>query len=102
MTPDRNEALAQQINRETLANPASPYYGECIGIVGGQAVVVAETLDEMARQLDELNPDRSDSAWIEAGRDYDEPVYIWSAVDAPNGLAVAKRSPDRAGQPTDA
>jgi hypothetical protein len=65
-----NRALGERINRETIDNPHSPYAGKFVGIVNEQVVVVADTLDEMARRLREIEPDPRKVFWIEASRDY--------------------------------
>ena len=50
---ESNQALAQQINEETLRNPDSPYANKFVGIANGQVVVVADTL---ARAAGEARP----------------------------------------------
>lgn len=77
---ERNRLVAERINAEALANPASPYAGKFIGVVCGRVAVVADSVDELGAELDRMGPAASDGYCIEAGRDYDEPEYIWSAV----------------------
>jgi hypothetical protein len=73
-----NYALAMKINEEARRNPQSPYANKWVGIVNGQVVAVADTLDEMSRRLDQIEPDPSKTFGVEASRDYDEVHYIWS------------------------
>jgi hypothetical protein len=75
---ERNRQLAEAINRETLANPNSPYAGKFVGIAHGQVVAVSDDFDQLMRALCEVEPDPENRFFIEAGRDYDEPQDIWS------------------------
>lgn len=75
---EQNRELALRINAEALANPESPYAGKFIGIVRGEVAVVADDLDELGRALDDMAAAPGETFCIEAGRDYDEPEYIWS------------------------
>jgi hypothetical protein len=75
---ERNRAVAESINAEALANPASPYAGKFIGVVGGAVAIVADSVDELGTALDRMGQAASDCFCIEAGRDYEEPEYIWS------------------------
>ncbi len=49
--------LGGQINQDARSNPNSPYAGRVVGILRGQVVVVADTLDEVAEALERLEPD---------------------------------------------
>jgi hypothetical protein len=73
-----NEELANRINEEALRNPQSLYANKFVGIANGQVVVVADTLDEMARRLEAIEPDPSKCFCVEASRDYSEVMEIWS------------------------
>jgi hypothetical protein len=73
----RNRELARQINEEALANPQSPYAGKFVGIANGQVVVVADTLEEMAERLEQIEPDPTKCFSVEASYDYNEVVEIW-------------------------
>jgi hypothetical protein len=75
----QNEAVARQINHETRANPDSPYAGKHVGIVRGQVVAVADTLDELIRLLERIEPEAERRFSVEASADYDTPDYIWRA-----------------------
>jgi hypothetical protein len=76
----RNCKLARQINEEALRNPQSPYAGKFVGFANGQVVVVADTLEEMAQQLEQIEPDPSKCFSVEASYDYNEVVEIWSLM----------------------
>jgi len=73
----QNEELARQINREARANPNSPYAGKWVGLLNGQVVVVADTLEEALTKLDEIEPDRFKGMVFDASADYDTPQEIW-------------------------
>ena len=72
-----NSDLARKINEEARRNPQSPYAGKFVGIANGQVVVIAYTLDEMARRLRQVEPDPAKTFSVEASRDYDTVVEIW-------------------------
>jgi hypothetical protein len=74
----RNRELARRINEEALRNPRSPYAGKFVGIANGQVVVVADSLEEMAQRLEQIEPDPAKCFSVEASRDYDEVVEIGS------------------------
>jgi hypothetical protein len=67
---DLNRELARQINAEALANPNSPYSGKFVGIANGQVVIVADTLDEVARKLRLTEHEPAKAFSFEASRDY--------------------------------
>jgi hypothetical protein len=72
-----NEELAWRINEEARRDPQSPYADKFVGIANGQVVVVADSLDELAQRLRQIEPDGSRTFIIEASRDYSEVEYIW-------------------------
>jgi hypothetical protein len=72
-----NERLARQINQDARTNPNSPYAGKFVGIAHGQVVVIADNLDDIARQLRQAEPDPAKTFCIEAGVDYDAVQEIW-------------------------
>lgn len=74
----RNAELADQINAEARRNPQSPYAGKFVGIANGQVVVVADNLNDMAERLREIEPDPAKCYGVEASRDYDTVVEMWS------------------------
>ena len=75
---EQNEELARQINEEALRDSQSPYANKFVGIANGQVVVVADDLDEMDRQLRQIEPDPTKCFGVEASRDYTEVHEIWS------------------------
>ncbi|HET6879852.1 MAG TPA: hypothetical protein VFI31_06845 [Pirellulales bacterium] len=74
---ERNRALAQRINEEARTNPRSPYAGKFVGLANGQAVVVADSLDDVVEGLEQIESDPRRTFCIEAGLDYDVPQSIW-------------------------
>ena len=73
-----NEELARKINEEARRNPQSPYANKFVGIANGQVVVAADVLDEMDRQLRQIEPDPTKCFGVEASRDYTGVHEIWS------------------------
>jgi len=73
-----NRELACRINAEARRDPQSPYANKFVGLANGQVVVVADDLDELALRLRQAEPDPRKTFWVEASRDYDEVVEIWS------------------------
>jgi hypothetical protein len=69
--------LGRQINRDARSNPNSPYAGKVVGILHGEVVIVAETLDEVAEVLERLEPDAQRRYFIDASADYDAQYKIW-------------------------
>ena len=69
--------LGRQINREARRNPNSLYAGKVIGILRGEVVIVADTLDEVAEVLEHLEPDAQRRYFIDASADYDAQYTIW-------------------------
>jgi len=74
---ERNRELASRINKETLADPASPYTGKFVGLANGQVAVVADDLDTVVRELQRLESDPQKTFCLEASLDYDRVQYIW-------------------------
>lgn len=72
-----NDALVEKINRETRADPQSPYAGKWVGVANGQVVAVADTLDDAVRELEKIEPDPARTRLIEASRDYSVVEYVW-------------------------
>ena len=73
----KNLEVAQRVNRETRNDPNSPYAGKHVGVLGGQVVAVADTLDEVSAQLDALGDVGHKGVIIEASADYAGPHMIW-------------------------
>ena len=74
---DLNRELAHRVNQEARSNPQSTYANKFVGIANGQVVAVADSLDEMTRQLRQAEPDPRKCFWVEASRDYNEVHEIW-------------------------
>ncbi len=74
----QNRELARQMNKEARHDPSSPYAGHFVGIANGKVVVIADDLDDMAKRLEQAEPDPAKCFSVEASRDYDEVVEIWS------------------------
>ena len=72
-----NRDLADKLVEEAKQNPQSPYIGKFVGIANGQIVAVADELDEVARRLDQVEPDSSKTFFVEVGQDYDKVYEIW-------------------------
>jgi len=66
-----NLELANKLAREGKNNPQAPYYGKFVGIANGKVVVVADSLDELARQLPLIEPDPARTAFVDVGYDPD-------------------------------
>ena len=75
----RDFSDARRINREARSDPHSPYAGKHVGVLDGQVVAVADTLDEVSAQLDALGDVRREGVIIEASADYEGPHMIWEA-----------------------
>ncbi len=75
-----NGELADKINAEARSNPQSPYANKFVGIVNGQVVVIANDLNQLIRELRQIEPDPSKTMCVEASRDYDEVHEFWSPV----------------------
>ena len=71
-----NCELAKRINRETLADPSSPYAGKFVGIANGEVVLVMDDLDTALSRLDEIEPNNRRGCLIEASRDYSKVEYV--------------------------
>ena len=75
-----NRDLARRINEEARQNPQSQYANKFVGIANGQVVVIADSLDEMSRQLRQIEPDVKKCFWIEASQDYEVVHEIWGPI----------------------
>jgi hypothetical protein len=76
----RNRELARRINDEARADPGSAYAGKFVGLANGQVVIVADSLDEVAQRLEQIESDPQRTFCIEAGLDYDAVQSIWRAT----------------------
>jgi hypothetical protein len=73
----RNRELAQLINAEARRDPRSAYAGKFVGLANGQVVVVADSLEDVAQRLRQVEPDPRRLFCIEAGLDYEAVQSIW-------------------------
>jgi hypothetical protein len=73
----RNEELARKISEEARSDPSSPYAGKFLGIVNGRVTVVADSWDELDRELARLGTNASETIGVEASRDPDAVEEIW-------------------------
>lgn len=73
----QNTEVAERINQEVKANPASPYAGKYVGIAGGRVVAVADSFEEGLRLLRGAEPDNTQTYLLEVGADYSKTEYIW-------------------------
>jgi hypothetical protein len=74
---EKARILSRQINHEARSNPHSPYAGKFVGILHGQVVVVADTLDEVAEILERLEEDPYRRYFVDASADYDSKHDVW-------------------------
>ena len=72
-----NTEVAERINQEAKANPASPYAGKFVGIANGKVVTVGDSFEEGLRLLRQAEPDNTRAYLLEVGADYSETEYIW-------------------------
>lgn len=72
-----NRDLADKLVEEAKQNPQSPYAGKKVGIANGQVVIVANTWREVARQLEQAEPDPAKTFCIDIGVDYKTVEMIW-------------------------
>ena len=77
---DLNRELARKINEEALNNPQSQYANKFVGIANGQVGVVADSLNDMARRLRQIEPDARKCFCVEASRDYSVVEEILGAI----------------------
>jgi hypothetical protein len=75
----RNYELAQQINADARNNPQSPYAGKFVGLANGQVITAADSLEEVVRRLQQVEPDSQRSFCLEAGLDSEAVEHIWGA-----------------------
>lgn len=74
---DVNREVARRINAEARSDPKSAFASKFVGIVNGQVAIVADDLDEVVRQLRQIEPDPRNCFFVEASRDYSEVHEIW-------------------------
>ena len=65
-----------RLNRETRANPASPYAGKYVVIANCEVVTVGDSLDEITDNLEALGADPREAFYVQASANYNEPIWI--------------------------
>jgi hypothetical protein len=76
----QNRALAERINLEARSNPRSDYVGKFVGLANGQVVIVADSLEEVAQRLHQVEPNPQRAFCLEAGLDYEAVQSIWEVT----------------------
>ncbi len=73
MTPEqrKNWEAALRINRETRANPDSPYTGQYLAVMDEKVVAQGKDLDELTIKTRAMGLDLKRMIYIEASIDYD-------------------------------
>ena len=67
----------QSVIEEAKRNLQSWPLGKFVGIANGKVVVVSDDLDEIVRQLEQAEPDPTNTYFVEPGRDYSKVYEIW-------------------------
>ena len=75
-----NRDLADKLYEEARRDLQSPYVGKKVGIANGQVVVVADTWREIARALENAEPDPSRTFCVDMAADYDTVQEIWEIL----------------------
>ena len=73
---ERNRELADNIMEEAKRTPQA-YPRKFVGIANGQIVLTADSLSEIARRLEQVEPDSSKTFIVEPRRDLSEVHEIW-------------------------
>jgi len=78
MTPEqrKNWEAALRINRETRANPDSPYAGQYLAVMDEKVVAQGKDLDELTAKTRAMGLDRKRMIYIQASLDYDRTYNI--------------------------
>jgi hypothetical protein len=71
-----HKRLADDIQRQALGNPNSPYAGKYIGLLHGEVAVVADSPNEAWREMVAREPNPERRVVFEAGADYESVNYI--------------------------
>ncbi len=71
-----NAEFGMRLNRETRANPDSPYVGKYVVIADCEVVTVGDTLDDMHEKILALGMNPRATFYIQASADYDTPIWI--------------------------
>lgn len=68
---ERNRELGTQLLATAKNNPQAPYFGKKVGIANGMVVVVADDWEEVAKRLQEADPNPANNYAILVGEDLD-------------------------------
>ncbi len=68
--------FGMRLNRETRANPNSPYSGKYVVIANSEIVTVGDSLDEITDNLEALGLNPREAFYVQASANYDEPMWI--------------------------
>lgn len=71
-------AFAPPLGALDAYSPYALYAGKFVGIANGQVVVVADDLEQMVLQLQQVEPDPTKTFGVEVGRDYSVVDEIWA------------------------
>lgn len=74
----RSWEFALRLCRAARVDPASPYFGRFVGVAQGRVVTVADSFEDLSRQLDELGVAPGETVMVDTTFDYDNPIQIWS------------------------
>jgi hypothetical protein len=73
-----NQDLADKIMQESRRAPRA-YLGKFVGIANGRVILVTDDLKELARQLQDAEPDANKTFVVEPGLDLSKVDEIWEA-----------------------
>ncbi len=71
-----NAEFGMRLNRETRANPDSPYAGKYVVIAKCEVVAVVDSLDEVNAYVKNAELKLGESFFVEASADYETPMWI--------------------------
>jgi hypothetical protein len=73
---EMNRELANRIDNEVRENAQHPYKGRIVGIANGKVVTVGDTLEDVCRSLQKIEPDNTKTYILETGLDYSKIEFI--------------------------
>ncbi len=74
---ETNRELANKLYEDAQQNPQSPYAGKKVGIANGKVAIVADRWSEVARALENTEPDAAKTFCIDMAQDYETVQEIW-------------------------
>jgi hypothetical protein len=75
---EQNRTVAEELSAETVRDASHPYRGKQIAIVNGQVAVVADDVNDLVRQLQQMGASGEETLCFEGGVDYTEVHEIWN------------------------